>query len=405
LSGRWSIRTARETDLDRLVEIHSSAFPDPRGVETRRRLFSKNVLGDLDCLFVAERAGVVLGHAFLFHLGSWFGGRRVRVGAIASLGVAPEARGEALAKALLDELHKKAREHGDAIAMLYPFRQGFYARHDYVAVSPSHLLRLHPRAVPRFWAEPSLAPGTVRAALAGDRAGILAAYERSARRHTGWMDRPDRLWERTLLDERKKWFVLDRQEVVVGYVCWTAHQVEAHAATRLDVHDLVADDEPARRRLLALVGAQRDQVDEVALQVEAGDPIDRALVDVDLEQRGTQRVEHALGTIVAGPMLRLLDVRQAVEARGYGADGALDIAVDGGPPQGIQVGDGQGRLGAARGGPLLRVDRVALGALLYGGLSASSAARLGWLSADSPGTLRIADDLFAHPPFFSLDAF
>jgi predicted acetyltransferase len=405
LSGPLSIRTARRSDLDRLVEIHLSAFPDPRGVEARRRLLSSHDLGGLDCLFVAERGGRVLAHAFLFEIRVWFGGRRVNVGAIASVAVAPEARGEALARALLDELHQRAHARGDALTLLYPFRQGFYARHGYVAVSPTQLLLLHPRAIPESWGAPSDAPGTVRAAVAEDRPGIEAAYERSARGRTGWLDRPERLWERRLLDERTKWFVLERQGIIAGYVCWTARQLEAHAEARLEVSDLVADDEPARRRLLALIGAQRDQVTEVTLEVEAGDPIDRALVDADLARHGTERVEHALGMLVGGPMLRLLDVARAVEARGYRSNGALDVAVDGAPPQSVEIRDGQAKWGPSRGGPLLCVERSTLGAILYGGLPASRAARIGWLSADSPDTLRLADELFGHPPFFALDPF
>jgi hypothetical protein len=80
LSGPLSIRTAREQDLDRLIEIHSSAFPDPRGFEARGRLFRGNDLGGLDHLYVAERGGSVLAHAFLFALQGWFGAKRVKFG-------------------------------------------------------------------------------------------------------------------------------------------------------------------------------------------------------------------------------------------------------------------------------------------------------------------------------------
>jgi predicted acetyltransferase len=367
---------AEKSDLDRLVEIHLSAFPDPRGVETRRRLLSSNELGGLEHLFVAERGGLVLAHAFLFDLEAWFGGRRVKVGAIASVGVAPEARGEALARALLDELHHLASARGDVLTLLYPFRQGFYSRHGYVAVSPTRLLTLHPRAVPEEWGDPSQAPGTVRAATGGDRAGILAAYENAARGRT-----------------------------VAGYVSWTLRQEEPHAETRLEVFDLVAEDEPARRRLLALIGAQRDQVSEVTVEVDADDPIDRALVDMDLARHGTERVEHALGMLVAGPMLRLLDVPSAILARGYPVDGAIEIALDGAPPQRLEIQGGEARLVPSRGGPLVRLDRSSLAAVLYGGLPALHAARIGWLTCDSPSTLHLAGDLFAHPPYFALDPF
>jgi predicted acetyltransferase len=405
LSGPLAIRTAREQDLDRLIEIHSSAFPDSRGVEARGRLLRSNYLGDLDHLYVAERGGLVLAHAFLFALQGWFGGTRVNFGGIASVGVAPEARGEAVARALLDELHRRANERGDALTLLYPFRQGFYERSGFVAVSPTLLLTLHPRAIPEFWADPAQAPGIVRAATGSDRSGILAAYDAVARKRTGWIVRPERLWENRLVDERRRWFVLDREGSVAGYVCWTLKQQESHAEIRLDVGDLVASDEPARRRLLALVGAQRDQVAEVTLEVGDDDPIDRALVDMDSARHGSERVEHALGALVGGPMVRLADDTRAIEARGYRSDGVVDLAVDGAPPTSVEIRDGVAKVGPPRGGPLVQADRRALAAVLYGGLSASDAARLGWLTADTSRTLRLADDLFAQPPFFALDTF
>lgn len=405
MSGPLTIRTARESDLDRLIEIHSSAFPDSRGFEARRRVFRSNSLGELDHLYVAERAGMVVAHAFLFGLQAWFGGRRVNFGAIASLGVAPEARGEAVGTALLDELHTKATARGDAITLLHPFRQGFYGRSGYVAVSPMRLLSFHPRAIPACWADPAHTPGVLRAAAGNDREGIISAYDEVARGQTGWIVRPERLWERRLVDERRRWFVLDQGGKVAGYVCWTLRQQEAHAETRLDVGDLVARDESARRRLLALVRAQQHQVAEVNLTVGDDDPIDRALVDMDAARQGTERIEHALGTLVGGPMVRLADIARAIEGRGYPLEGVIDLAIEGGPPRGVEFFEGAAKLGPARGGPILHANCKALPAMLYGGLSASNAARLGWLFADTPRTLRLADELFAQPPFFALDAF
>jgi hypothetical protein len=107
-------------------------------------------------------------------------------------------------------------------------------------------------------------------------------------------------------------------------------------------------------------------VSEVTLEVDADDPIDRALIDMDLARHGTERVEHALGVLVAGPMLSLLDVQSAVEARGYEADGAIEVVLDGAPPCRIEVHGGQAKVGPARGGPVVQLDRPTLAAVLYG---------------------------------------
>src|SRR5262249_48870898 len=105
-------------------------------------------------------------------------------------------------------------------------------------------------------------------------------------------------------------------------------QAEAHARTTLAVHELVADDEPVRRALLAAVGRQGDQVAEVLLDVDDRDPLPRALVDMDGARPGTATLEHTPGALAAGPMLRLVDVARALLARRYGAEGAFVVRLE-----------------------------------------------------------------------------
>ena len=101
-----TLRPAREEDIERLLEIHVSAFPDPRGIVERRRNFVHNSLGTFEDLHVVADGARVLAHAFLFPLEVWIGGRPVKVGGVASVGVAPEARGRRVAGRLLSHLHE-----------------------------------------------------------------------------------------------------------------------------------------------------------------------------------------------------------------------------------------------------------------------------------------------------------
>ncbi|MBV9947634.1 MAG: GNAT family N-acetyltransferase, partial [Myxococcales bacterium] len=145
------VRPARADDLERLVEIHASAFPDRRRREERVRQLTLHPLAGAGDLWVGvDDGGALVGHALLFPLEAWFGGRRVRVGGIASVGVAPEARRRGVASALLAHLHEVARDRGDALTFLYPFRQRFYAEHGYAPAVAGRRLRLSPQAIP--WA-------------------------------------------------------------------------------------------------------------------------------------------------------------------------------------------------------------------------------------------------------------
>jgi predicted acetyltransferase len=239
----------------------------------------------------------------------------------------------------------------------------------------------------------------------GDRDGIVHGYTRAAAASHGWLARPEALWDRAFADERRTWLVAHRGKRAVGHVAWSLAQSEAHAETRLRVHELVADDDEARRALLGAVGAQRDQVSVVELDVDAADPIDRALLDADRGRSGTESLEHPLGELAGGPMLRLVDVARAVAARRYPQDGALDVVIDGRPALHVAIVRGRAKVTVAdRARSPLVVTRTALGAILYGGLSPSDAARIGWARADE-ATLGRADALLATRPFFSLDPF
>lgn len=397
-------RRARPGDLDRLLEIHLAAFPDPRGSEARRRNFVANPFGLLDDLHVATAGGILVAHAFLFAFEGWFGARPVPMAAIASVGVAPEARGRGIAGAILGHLHGEALARGDAISLLYPFRQGFYARHGYAAVSATRRLGVSPPSIPRAWR--ILPEGMqLRAATGADRAAITQTYLRAAARTTGWITRPATLWDARFLDERRQWIVVERGGTLVGYTSFSLSQEEAHAKTTLDVHEIVADDESARRALFGCIGAQKDQVTEALLDLASDDPIDRAFVDADAARQGNADIEHALGVVAGGPMVRIVDTTRSLCARGYLASGALDLAIAGEPALHLAVSNATATVGPPRGGPSISLDRTTLGAIAFGALRPSDAARLGWLEADDPRTLSAADALFALPPFFSIDPF
>jgi predicted acetyltransferase len=396
-----SFRPAREDDLERLLDLHTSAFPDPRGRPARARNFQKNPLGALSDLHILLEDEAVLAHAFLFPLEAWFGGVRVPVAGIATVGVAPEARGRGLGSRLLQHLHEVARARGDALAVLYPFRQGFYTRLGYATTSTYRRLRLHPASIP--W-RPGL---RARAATGADREALVACLEAAAMRRTGTLARTKRAWESRLADELRTWLVVEGSGgsgAIEGYVVWTLEQREPHAETALQVRELAGRTVAAERELWALVGAQRDQVAVVHADVAADDPFERSLVDPDRWRHGEGDIEHTLGEVASGPMVRVLHAARALESRGWPTDGTLLVAVG---DQTLQVTARGGRATAVptHAEPHVRLDTRALGAVAFGGLPASHAARLGWLAARDDDALALADAVLGLPPYFSPDPF
>lgn len=410
-------RAATADDLERILEIHLAAFPDERTEEVRRRNFTANRFGGFDALVVAERGNDIVAQAFLFPLEGWFGARIVKIGAIASLAIAPEVRGQGVGTSLLQHLHVAADVRGDALTMLYAFRQRFYARLDYGTSMSRRRLTIDPRSVPASWR--ALARGRVRRPRGEDREAIRAAYARAGAKASGWLTRSEAFWDRQLARERRHFLVAERPARegggISGYTSFELHQEEPHAATLLVVDEIAADDDVTRLALVGALAALRDQVAYIELEVDAADPIELGLVDSDGGRFGTDRVEHDLGAVVGGPMVRVEDVPRAIEARGYACDGSLDVVVH--APEGgatgpgdeiavsVRVVEGRAEVSAARGASAaLRTTRATLATLLYGGLRPSDAARLGLADADSRTLVR-ADAIFAMPPMLPVDPF
>jgi predicted acetyltransferase len=405
------LRKATTDDLERLVEIHLAAYPDARSVEARQRNFTRHPFGTLAHLHVLEVDGAIVAHAFLFPFRASFGGRLVNVGGIGSVGVAPEARGRGMATALMNGLHVVSDARGDALTMLYAFRHGFYGRLGYATTSSRKRLTIDTRAIPAAWRE--LARRRIRAAAGADRRPIRDVHRRRVERSSGWIDRPARLWEHLFSRERLIFLVCDRpapERGLSGYVAFTITQEEPHGETTLEVEALVADDGESRRALLGALGAMRDQVSELVLDIAEGDPLERALVDPDGRRHGTEAVEHGLGHVVGGPMVRLEDVPRAIAARGYAADGAFDLVIEDARQTliaaGVRVKSGTAEVGPPRGGSgrALRTTRAGLGAILYGGLAASDAVALG-LAEGEAATVRRVDAIARMHPLDPIDAF
>lgn len=395
-----SFRPARAEDLERLVTIHSSAYPDERGRDARLRNFAANPLGSLEDLWVAEDGTAIVAHAFLFGLEVWFGRRRVPVGGVATVGVAPEARGRGVGSALVAHLHDVGRSRGQALTLLYPFQQGFYARLGYATTSSCRHLRFAPRAL--ALSKPELA---LRAAVGTDRAAIAACWEESASVRTGMLVRSERAWDAWLANESRTWLVAEGPRGVEGYIAWTLAQPDPYGATTLTVREMAARSDRAVRSLWAAVATQRDQVTEVCADVAEDDPVDRALLDANRAPSDRpSEAPHAFGALAPGPMLRMTDVSVALAARGWLRSGRLVVAVD---EELVEVAarDGQAVARAATAEADIRTDRRVLGAIAFGGLRASHAARLGWLTARDERALAAADALFALPAYFSPERF
>jgi len=319
--------------------------------------------------------------------------------------VAVAYRGHGIGGALLDAIHEEARASEAAFTLLYPFRQGYYARFGYAPLARQRVLTISPRAIPTGWK--MARGGRVRRATGGDRSEIMRVYREAARRGNGFLERPERAWEEDLLEERQQWLVLEESPgTLAGYVSCRLFQSEPHAVIRAEVAELVATNDAARQRLFAALAALGDQVRDVTFAMADDDPLDWAFVDGDRDRSGTKEVEHPHGVVNTGPMLRLVSPERALLGRGYTEDGAVALRVGDAPAFLLTVREGSATIASspeACADPLT-LSSTALASIACGGLRVEDAVRLGWATGGAR-TIDSASRLLRIPAFFSVDQF
>lgn len=419
--GGFRVRTAREEDLEQLVEMGLCAYPDGDGPEKRRRNLVQNSFGSLSDVRVIEKDGRIAGQAKLYAIELWLGGRRVPCAGIASVSVAPGERRLGVSRALFEQLHAEVNARKAALTLLYPFREGFYARLGYATTVPLVTLRVATDAIAHAPILADAAAGFTFRTLEGPLVTeARALYEDVAAARAGRLVRSETRWVKLFSSEARHWMsAVSAEGRLEGYVSFSYDVPVSHGRQTLIVHELTARNERAGRALLAALGKQRDQIDDVEITVPFGDPLPFAFHDAPGSRRGLSAIDHPLGMLGAGPMVRLTDVARALTLRGYPTDGELTLMVaetPPGPPKALRlvVRDGVGEVvgnGARTEGaktesavPVIHLAMSTLGSIVAAGLRPSDGAWLGLVRADAVA-LAVADALFGGPRFQCLDPF
>jgi predicted acetyltransferase len=403
------VRPARQSDLEQLAEIHACAYPEPGGHEHHARCLTHNSFGGLDRVRVAEKNGEIAACAALYSLELWLGGRRVPTGGIGSLAVAPEVRRQGVSRALLEELHKEIESEQGAFALLYPFEQRFYARRGYAAVSPLLTLKIASEAIdtaPSFGAGAE-AFSMVR--LEGPRVEeARALYDAMAERTSGRVVRSQSRWMKLFGREDRHWMgAASREGKLGGYVSFSYEGGPMSRDQTLVVEELTSGGGAATQALFRALGRQRDQIADIQITVPWQDPLVLVFEDAAGARRGPDGVSHPLGTVSAGPMVRMIDVRRALSLRGYAADGDLTfVYTDGGLRESVRLTVHGGTARTLEGGvsPEIELSRGTLGSIVACGMRPTEAAELGLLRA-SAQALEAAEQMFSGPRFQCFDPF
>ncbi|HET9492913.1 MAG TPA: GNAT family N-acetyltransferase [Chloroflexia bacterium] len=240
--------------------------------------------------------------------GQWFGGRVVPSMGITAVGVAPEFRGAGVGSRMLKLMLEEMHREGWALSSLYPATVEYYRRVGYERAGYFIQYELAVDAIDA--GDRAL---TVRPASENDLEVMKALYERRARVSAGVLQRPEWMWTgRPLLPEQREHrMIIERDGQPEGYVVFR----QAARTDPLRVSDVCVLTRQAARRVLTVFATFRSMVEMVRWN---GGPLDPVLYALQEPGIGTTR-ERVTRPIVIDWMLRIVDVRKALEARGYPA--------------------------------------------------------------------------------------
>ncbi len=341
---------------------------------------------------VVRIAGRPVGGLAIVSTEQWFGGERVPMAGIGSVGIAPEWRGRGAASLLLRGVLMELQETGVALATLYPSTLPVYRKSGFERAGSTITYSLNLVSI-NLRAPLHLLP------IATDEWQTLANIrDRWVRQQDGAIERSPFLWQKiiTPFGQESYAYQIMRGDTPEGYLIYT----QGGKSMPLQVLDWCSCGRDAGVTLLAFLAGDRSMVTTATLRAAPNDPLLQLLP----EQCAT--VSRAQSWL-----LRIVDVVGALSRRGYPPTltAELHLAVEDNllPANTgafvLRVAAGRGEVthgGTGR----LRLDVRALASLYTGYLTAGQLASIGALGGPAED-LALADLVFAGARPRLIDAF
>lgn len=346
---------------------------------------------------VVREGGTIVGGLAIIRMGQYFGGQCVPMAGIAAVGIAPWMRGRGAARLLMESTLRELRGDGSAISTLYPATQTLYravgyelAGSQFEITLPLDAIHVREKAV------------TVRPIEPRDEPALEAMYEEYAAHRPGHLARNDVMWTRIRSPRGKTadGFLFEEAGRMAGYVYFRQKNARFKPYS-LQISDMLATTPAATRGLLSFLAEHRSVGQDA---IWHGYPIDPILASLpEMTWKSRPRLHW---------MVRVLDVKSALEARGYPAstndtlhfDIEDDLLGENAGQWTLRIENGRGHVTQGGHGALKLTVR-ALAALYTGFMSAHDLAALGWLRTSDTNALSLAAGAFAGPPPWMGDGF
>lgn len=345
---------------------------------------------------VVRQGATVVGGLLLLPMGQWFGGRAVPMTGVAAVAVAPEHRSQGAATALMRAAVEEMRASAP-LSALYPATQPLYRAVGYERAGCEYRVAVAARDMDVI--DRGLC---VRLETPADAAAVEALYRRRAAGSAGNLDRGEYAWLRVRapLVGAATGYVVEGEHGLEGYAYVVTRETSDPLFT-LWCNDLLAQTRAAACRLVTFFADHRSMTGEVAWRSSPADP----LLAVMREQYAHQ------AKVWSTWMLRVLDVPEALAARGYpkslSAEVHFEVADELLPRNAgrwvLRVADGRGVAErGGRGSVLLDVRGLAA---LYTGFHGAAGLVAGGLASGADDDLAAAAAVFAGPAPWMADHF
>ncbi len=340
-----AVRPARESDVHDVAALWLEAFPGNRSLEDRvRMLETGGRYGGLDTVLVAradrerdDARSDLAGACKIYRLDCHVAGVAMPTMGLAAVAVSPSHRRQGLGAHLCTHALRVAVARGDVLSALYPFRPDYYERLGWGLVGELLDHRFHTGALPAY-------PEANHVRIASDPAdadAIAACYARVAARSNGPIRRDRRVWAyrlageelgvRPLDPDRSPWSagtsrrlaLLFDDDGVTGYALLRHDPAGARRPATLEVRELVAESERAYRGLLGHIAGQADRWPRGRHFARHEERFgDRLREPRPPGLPGARSLYFPVARVVRGPMLRVLDVPEALRLRTWFDAGA-----------------------------------------------------------------------------------
>lgn len=305
--GSITLTPAGEDHIPAMAALWAEAFPEKPEERRAREIREGFTYGDLTDCWVVEIDGRLAGALRTYRLRMNLWGRIVPTMGLAGVAVAPDFRRRGIGRSMCVEALRIARERGDVLCALYPFRVSFYRDLGFALAGEVHRYRFAPSLLPIY-------PGWDRVERAPESGREMAQeiYARVAPRTNGLLERTERMFSFLRMRGSYLYIHRDPRGRPTGYVV-VRGKGGPPERSRLRVVELVAEDREAYLGLLGWISVQRDQWGTILYDAVPGEDFYQRLGHPRIEGSGNPRGLwfHSAG-VLRGPMFRVLDLGKAM---------------------------------------------------------------------------------------------